>query len=450
MAIRLSHAESPAETGEVVVTVRFVRPSKRQESRFAVAGFLTLAAGYHLSYLFKCTGALVGEDLRAAFALSPNQLGLVTAAHFLLFAVVQIPIGTLLDKHGAGRVQCGLLIVAGTGSAIFALSVDAVMLLIGRALIGVGVSGALLAGLRWIVQWCAPGTVALASGVLVALGTLGAVSATLPLEWALDAFGWRGVFGGLAFVAVFLALCVHAAVRDRPPPNSLLPAPVRLKDILRDGTFLRVAPLSASCLGTAWAFQSLWAAPWLMDVEQMSREFVVRHMLVMACGLVCGALSLGVVAHRLRRMGVRTIDVLAVAALLFIVLEVSILFRVGTPTYFAWGAIGAFGSISVLSFTVMSERFGLNGIGSANAVLNLIHMLTAFAMQWSMGAVIANWEPGEAGRYPAAAYVAALSTAVTIQLAAYAWFASQPAVQRTIRAGYQSDRSSAGSTGQNR
>ncbi|MET4699788.1 MFS family permease [Constrictibacter sp. MBR-5] len=400
-------------------------------ARFAVAGFLTLAAGYHLSYLYKCSGALLGDHLRLAFTLSPEQLGLIGAVHFLLFALVQIPAGVLLDRYGAGHIQSALLVIAGIGSALCASSDNWIMLLTGRALIGVGVSGALLAGLRWIAQCCPPNRLALANGVLVALGTMGAVSATVPLEWVLDAVGWRGVFGGLALVALLLAICVHTTIEDRPPSNSRRMPTANLKAVLCDRTFLRVAPLSASCLGTAWAFQSLWAAPWLADVEKMPRDLVVGHMLIMACGLVCGALFLGLAAHRLRSVGVRTIDVLAGAALLFVMLEGSILFRVAPPTYVTWGAIGAFGSISVLSFTVMSERFCLNGLGSANALLNLMHMLTAFGMQWVMGAIVGQWQPDVGGHYPAPAYLAALSIALTVQLVAFAWFAFLPAVWRT-------------------
>jgi len=76
----------------------------------------------------------------------------------------------------------------------------------------------------------------------------------------------------------------------------------------------------------------------------------------------------------------------------------------------------------------MSERFCVNGLGSANALLNLMHMLTAFGMQWVMGAIVGQWQPDVGGHYPAAAYFAGLSIALTVQLVAFAWFAFLPAV----------------------
>ncbi|MFX6031679.1 MFS transporter, partial [Acinetobacter baumannii] len=43
--------------------------------------------------------------------------------------------------------------------------------------------------------------------------------------------------------------------------------PSMLWFVYSDPRFLRVAPLSAACIGSSWALQSLWAAAWLTDVE---------------------------------------------------------------------------------------------------------------------------------------------------------------------------------------
>ena len=80
---------------------------------------------------------------------------------------------------------------------------------------------------------------------------------------------------------------------------------VKLRDIYRDARFLRLAPLSTVCIGTAWSLQGLWAAPWLEHVEGLDRSAVVHHLLVMGVALSLGALLLGWGADRLRRRGVR-------------------------------------------------------------------------------------------------------------------------------------------------
>ena len=54
-------------------------------------------------------------------ALNPSALGLLTSAYFLAFAVMQVPVGILLDRFGPRRVEPVLLALAALGATLFAL-----------------------------------------------------------------------------------------------------------------------------------------------------------------------------------------------------------------------------------------------------------------------------------------------------------------------------------------
>ena len=88
-------------------------------------------------------------------------------------------------------------------------------LAIGRGLIGLGVAGALMAGLKAIVLWFPAERIALANGWFIMLGALGAVTATAPAEVVLAYVGWRGVFAVLAVVTAVSALLILLAVPER-------------------------------------------------------------------------------------------------------------------------------------------------------------------------------------------------------------------------------------------
>jgi hypothetical protein len=70
--------------------------------------------------------------------------------------------------------------------------------MLGRALIGVGVAAALMAGLKGIVLWFPSHRVALANGWYIMLGALGALSAAAPAKVLVQGVGWRGLFAILA------------------------------------------------------------------------------------------------------------------------------------------------------------------------------------------------------------------------------------------------------------
>ena len=129
--------------------------------------------------------------MSADIGIGAAELGLLTAVYFLTFAIAQLPIGVALDRFGPHRVQIVLLPVAVSGAVLFAAADDMMLLLIGRALIGLGVAACLVAGLKALVLWLPQERLAFANGCFVALGALGAVSATFPAEVLLDTLGWR-------------------------------------------------------------------------------------------------------------------------------------------------------------------------------------------------------------------------------------------------------------------
>jgi predicted MFS family arabinose efflux permease len=145
------------------------------------------------------------------------------------------------------------------------------------------------------------------NGWVVMLAALGALSATSLAELLLDwSEGWRGLFGILAAVTVASALMIWVVVPEAKSakPSSNERAPISLKIIYGDPRFWGLAPLSATCAGTAWALQGLWAAPWLTDVNGLPQADVTRHLFIMAVVLGVAALLLGTAADRLRGRGV--------------------------------------------------------------------------------------------------------------------------------------------------
>jgi predicted MFS family arabinose efflux permease len=130
------------------------------------------------------------------------------------------------------------------------------------------------------------------------------LSATSPAELLLDwSGGWRGLFAILAAVTVASALTIWLVVPEATSakPSSNDDAPFSMKIIYGDPRFWALAPLSATCAGTAWALQGLWATPWLTDVDGLPQADVTRHLFIIAVVQGIAALLLGTAADQLRR-----------------------------------------------------------------------------------------------------------------------------------------------------
>ena len=391
------------------------------QRRLIACVLLPFAAGYYLSYLFRTINALIADDLTSDLGIGAAELGLLTSIYFLVFAAVQLPFGILLDRYGPRTLQSVLLLLAGVGALVFALADGLLGLLVGRALIGLGVALALMVGFKAIILWFPPNRLTLANGWIVMLGGLGAVTATAPAECVVHAIGWRGLFAVLASLSALAALLVLFAV---PEPSARHPTPsatqtVSLWTIYRDRRFWRMAPLSAVGVGASWSLQGLWAAPWLKDVEGLNRAEVVQHLSVMAVAVSASGLLLGLVADRLRRSGVRTELVLASSVALSMVAQLTLILGWPMPSYLVWAVIAAAGAATVLSYGILAGYFPSEASGRANAALNLLHVGGAFVLQAATGSILALW-PQAQGSYPPEAHQAALGTMLVLQLAACA------------------------------
>ena len=266
----------------------------------AFAALWPLAAGYFLSYLFRNVNSVVATDIMRDLGVGADALGLLTSVYFLTFAAAQLPVGVLLDRHGPRRVQCVLLLCAAAGAGLCALNAGFTALLLGRALIGLGTAGSLVAGLK-----------ASRNGSRLSAGDSQRRLHHVRRPWRVGgnlAGRVPPALGGLAWVVCHPGrrrLVVALAVRGFVPVGRRRQAPdeeeVRLADVVRDPLFRRFAPLSASCFGSVLAVQGLWAGPWLTDVDGLSRPEVANGLACMAMVLIVAAPCWGVLTQRLRQ-----------------------------------------------------------------------------------------------------------------------------------------------------
>jgi predicted MFS family arabinose efflux permease len=393
--------------------------------RLILSVFLPFAAGYFLSFLFRTINASISPALVSDFRLGAVETGLLASIYFLVFAGAQIPIGVLLDRYGPRRVQSVLLVVAVGGASLFGNADSFAELLIGRALIGFGVAASLMAGLKAIVVWFPKDRIAFVNGGMIMLGSLGAVTATMPTDWLLNLIGWRDLFGLLTIMTVVTAGLIYFVVPERGELHTSSVSsgkPLTLRSIFSDPRFLRIAPLSATCIGSSWAMQSLWAASWLSDVEGFDHQAVVNQLFMMALGISLGALLLGTMADRLRKRGITTEVLLAVFGGLFMLAELALVLRVPLPSILPWSVVSVVGAGTVLSYAIIAGYFPVEIAARANGALNLLHFGWAFAVQYGIGLIVNQWAPQD-GHYPLDAYQTALGLSLALQVTALAWFA---------------------------
>ena len=371
--------------------------------------FLPFACGYFLSYLYRSTNAVLAPYLSNDLILNAEQLGLITSAYFLTFALFQLPLGVLLDKYGARKVQSILFLVAATGAILFSLGNDVWSLVIARGLIGLGVSGALMGAFQAFAIWFPKERLPLLVGLFMSAGGMGAIVASTPLEMALQITDWRGVYFFLGIITILIGLLIFFIVpekKENTANEEPLPILKVLKNIYTSYVFWRIGPLSGIAGGTGLAILGLWAGPWLSDIGKFSKTEIANILFISTIMMTIGTASLGIVTDYLRKFNISPIGVMGGALFVFIIPLTIITFGLMPKAIWPWVVLSITSLAATLAYAGLSQHFPTSYAARASTAINLICFLMAFIVQYAIGFIMQIIEPGKQNGYSIEAYKA--------------------------------------------
>lgn len=254
-------------------------------------GIAALILSYVLSQFYRAFLAVLAPVLAVDLNADAQSLAQASGWWFLTFALMQIPVGWALDKIGPRLTTSTLLAVGALGAGLFAMASGPDAITWAMALIGIGCSSVLMASYYIFARSFSPAVFGTLAGMVIGIGSLGNIGASLPLSWAVEAFGWRGTLWALAAVTLAAAVAIFALVRD--------PAKVEgntkgsLLDLLRMPALWPVLLMMAACYAPSAGIRGLWAGPWYADVFAADAARIGQVTLIMGLAMVAGNFAYG-------------------------------------------------------------------------------------------------------------------------------------------------------------
>jgi len=377
---------------------------------------LPFSLGHFLQCLMRNVNATLAPQLLAALALTPGQLGLLTSVYFFSFALVQLPVGIALDRWGPARVQWPLLLLAMLAALGIAVGQQFSQVLAARALLGFGLGGCFMAALKALALWGTPARLPVLQGYLIAVGGLGAVSATLPVRWLLQVTDWRGVFVGLALLALLVALLIRTLAPVVPVNRAAPDNAAALRLVLQDPVFRQVLQLLLVPHMVYFGVQGLWLGRWLADVGHYS-DLEVGYLLYLSmAAIILGAIANGQLTQWAARRGVPMLCIAAMCVALFVLVQIGLLspWRPAFPLLAVLFTLT--GTTTGIDYTILAQSVPAGLSGRAVTCLNLLIFLGAFGVQAGFGLVLASWPQNALQQLPAAAYQTAFGLLIALQL----------------------------------
>jgi predicted MFS family arabinose efflux permease len=256
-------------------------------------------------------------------------------------------------------------------------------------------------------------------------GGLGALSATVPVEMALQVADWRMVFVGLGLLTLLAAAAVFFVVPEKAgaqSSESLRHQVAGIGVIYTSRFFWRLAPLAVLSQAAYLSILSLWAGPWLRDIAGYDRDGVATTLLLTSLAMICGFFFFGRLTEKLSLRGVQPTSVMVAGMSCFLLVQGLLLAGWQILTIPAWLLFSFFGTTGILPYAILSQHFPVHLSGRANTALNLQVFVMAFAAQWGIGAIIGLWPETSTGGYDPAGYRTAFGIMLVLQLLAAGWF----------------------------
>lgn len=372
----------------------------KQIAKYRNLIFVVISVTYILSYFQRAAPVVVGPVLQDEFQLIPSQLGLIGSMYFWAYALTGLPAGLLADSWGARKTIAIFVLVAGVGGILFSITNSLNILFTSRFIIGLGFSVVYVAALRIFSDWYPPYLLATYSGILLALGNIGALLSTTPLAVAIDCFGWRHTFMFVGIITIVLSAIALLVIINTPQEytskkvikqNSLTfkSLTTAIKIIFTNYKIYILGILLFVFYGTFMGVGALWAGPYLQFVHGLSKQVASYIIMLFPLGMVIGCPVAGFLSDKVFHS--RKI-VLLYGGIIHLLSYIPLIFFFDYLSNWSLAVIfflyGFFGSSFVVSFACVKEIFPANYAATAVGALNFFLSMGSAFFQYFIGSYI--------------------------------------------------------------
>ncbi len=397
--------------------------------------YVLVVLAYMMTIFHRMTPAIMGPELMKDLQIGAVAFGFLGLAYTWTYAIGQAPIGTLLDQIGARRGEILLLVIGAVGCLVFSLAHSFAVLVIGRVLIGVSVTGFLIGGAKIISAWFTSKEYPYFWGLFMGLGALGGIFAATPLQALMTEFGWRGAVLVICGISIILAILIACLLKDHPSEKGLaspdelvgeaVSGPktvqveredwkVSLKAVLSMAVVWLIGLLSLGVNSSAQTLQSLWNGIYLTDVYNFSKPLISNIQLWASIGLVVGCFLSGWVARAINMARTMVLGIVC-----FLVFWLYMTFKVSSlsvPELMMVNFVFGFAQMLTIAttFSFIKENVPNMRLGTAMGVINSFAWIFGAGLFQQLWGFIIKGISGGVRPYPANAFQAAFWVQVVV------------------------------------
>lgn len=348
---------------------------------------------YAYQYVLRVLPNVIMSELLGHFNTNAMEFGQFAGLYYLGYTLMHIPLAIWLDRKNPKFIIpiCILATVAGIVPLLVSDTIIAAN--IGRFIMGIGSSGAILGVFKVIRLGFPESHFNRMLGLSVTVGLVGALYGGLPIKTLLETTHWQTIVLYFCWIGGLLAILAYIAIPSKYKP--IISTHNMIDDIiqvLKNKNVLTVCICAGLMLGPLEGFADVWGAGFLQSVYQIAPAKAAGISSLMFLGMLFGAPGLTYMADRLKAH----IKIIIGAALFMGTVFLVMLYGFGSPELLSvlFTAVGVACAYQIIAIYVASTYVRERHVSITTALANMIIMTFGYFFHSIIGAMMGSHQSG--------------------------------------------------------
>lgn len=349
-----------------------------------------LVFGFVIVFFHRLAIGSVADQLMQDLKLDTVQIANLTAMTFYGYALMQLPVGIMVDTIGVRKICTVGMAVTAIGSVLFGMTHVIYISYFARLLVGIGTSVIIVSVMKIQATIFPRNMYSTLSGLTSLFGNFGAFFATIPLTYIALNYGWRDTFIILGIITGLLAILIFFLVNEQDTKREKINVKEAVKFVITNKKVYPDFFIMVFFVGSLTTVLGLWGNGYLKHVYGISGEKAAYYLSFITYGFIVGAPIVGKLSDAL---GGEIKKILLFASIGYVTLwSYIILLWKGQPPTGQWPIIffimGILIICHILVFSNVKEVNPLKYTGIAISLVNIGEFVGSGLISLSMGYLI--------------------------------------------------------------
>lgn len=354
--------------------------------RIAWSVWIIASIFYAYQYIIRVMPNIMLDDIMQQFHIDAVIFGQFSGLYYIGYSLMHLPIGLMLDRYGPKLVMTGCILLTVIGLLPMIFAENWIYPVMGRVLIGIGSSAAILGTFKIIRMTFSEKHFTRMLSLSVTIGLIGAIYGGGPLSYMYNTLGYHAVvkiFAGMGLLLAVITYFIVPKITATPHSRTIMSD---LKEVFTNRKVVAVSLFAGLMVGPLEGFADVWGTQFLKQVYGFDASIASYLPSMIFVGMCFGAPVLSLIAEKTGKYLGSIIGAGIIMTVVFTALIVGFLTKSSMTIGFI--LVGICCAYQIIAIYKASTYVPEHVAGLTTAVANMIIMSFGYAFHSIIGFIV--------------------------------------------------------------